>query len=435
MGRYDDIIDSGIRVPVIVEQPCGLYVELEAFSSDYGAHDYRNWVEQSNGDPVPAPIVLYLRDGLADGFCEDEQSVDQLDQARAIEQELRAQGALFDADRPLEQLIVAGSIAADWSENQLYRLVSAIQASFLVNRDSLNSWCACVGGTIPTEERLRLLRVLGFNHLRFTLEESVQAVLPVESLATAIQNAKQLGFDRTILDVRQMPANDSLLSTLEFLAHKAKPDRIRMPHPGKEGSDAFDRTLLTMGFRNFGLDWYLREDDGWWQARQSGSLYWTLLGYSELRNPDVIGVGPGALSSVGDCYSLNEASASAYVAMVERGELPVVRGAELEAADLLRREIIAMILTASCISVSWLEEKWGIQFSHYFARENELLHRLERDKRVVRKNDCIDIDARGYRELVEICNIFNSQSDRRPHTAAHPPSSKSTPVSKKHLVS
>lgn len=435
MGQHDDTTDGSIQMPAIVEQPCGPYVGLEAFSSDYGADDYREWVEHSNGDPLPAPIVLYLHDGAANGFIQDKPSVDPLEQARAMQQELRMQGALFDADRPLEQMIVAGSVAAQWSENQLYRLISAIQASFLVDQANLNSWCVCVGGTIPTEDRLRLLRTLGFNQIRFILGASHQQLPRLESLASATQQAKQLGFGRAILDARQMPADATLMKILESLTDKAKPDRIRMPHCDNASQDALDQALQALGYCNIGLDWYLPKNDGWWQARKDDRLYWTLLGYSRLCNPDVIGIGPGALSSVGDSYSLNEPSPPGYVALLERGELPIVRGAELEAADLLRREIIAMILAACCIRVSWLEEKWGIHFDRFFTRESELLKAFERNKWVVRKPDRIDINVRSHRKLIEICNIFKSQLDRPPGAAAHSASSKSVPVSKSHVVS
>ncbi len=426
MGRHDDTNDGGTHLPAIVEQPCGLYTGLEAFSSDYGAGDYSDWVEQSNGDPVPAPIVLYLQDAYP---------LDQLEQARAIEQELRAQGALFDSDRPLEQIIFTGSIAAEWSENQLYRLVSAIQASFLVNQNSLNNWCACVGSAIPSEERLRLLRILGFSYIRFTLADPAPALAQVDSLVAAARQARRLGFNKIILDMRQVSAEPPPVDVLESLVEQAGPDRIRMPHSGGNDQGSFDGVLASRGYRNMGLDWYLHENDSWWQARKANRLYWTLLGYSELHNPDVIGIGPAAVSSVGDCYAINAASPSVYAATLEQGGLPIVRGVELEPADLLRREIVAMILTASCIRVAWLEEKWGIQFDTSFAREKEQLQALERHKLVTGKTGRIDINARGYRELSEICNIFKSRASRQRGADAQAPSSNSTSASKSHVVS
>jgi len=426
MGHSDNTNDGGILVPSIVEQPCGLYAGTEAFSGDYDADDYHDWVEQSNGDPVPAPLVVYLQDAAC---------VDQRDQERAMGQELRMQGALFDGDRVLEQLILTGSIAETWSENQLHHLVSTIQASFPVDRQSLNNWCACVANTIPSGERLRLLRVLGFNHIRFALTASAPEAQLAITLADAVRQAKRLGFDRIILDLRRMPADTTLRNLLQSLDQKTKPDRIRMPLVGNQDPGIYAQAVQAIGFRYIGLDWYLCEDDSWWDAWKNGSLYWTMLGYSELHNPDVIGIGPGAISSVGGCYSLNDAPLSDYVAKLKQGRLPIVGGAELEPADLLRREIIAMILTSSCIRVSRLEEKWGIEFDRFFARESDRLRALERTNQVSRKTDGIDIHAQSQPQLIEICEIFESRPRHGSAAAAHTPSSKHVPLSKSYIVS
>jgi len=413
MGQNDDKNKAGLQLPDIVEQPCGLYAGPEDFSSDYDADDYRDWVDQSNGDPLPAPLVVYLQDTVSSRYPA---------QAHALGHELRAQGALFDADRPLEQMILAGDMAVGWSEDQLYHLIATIQPSFLVNQASFNSWCACVGSIIPTDERLRLLRVLGFNHIRFTLTDLNRVAPLFDRLTTAIQQAKRFGFDKTILDVQQIPANQALVNVLHPLVTNAEPERIRLSPPSPEDTDKVDQALQTMGFRTIGLGWYLRDNDSWWQARENNRLYWTLLGFSELRNPDVIGIGAGALSSVGDSYSLNEYSPATYAAVLEQGGLPVARGVELEPADILRREIIAMILAEACIHVSRLEEKWGIQFDRFFAYENEQLQAFEQTRQVSRKPGHIDINTRGYLDLVEIQNIFKCQlSDQQSdcHAPAH----------------
>ena len=142
MEYSEDRISGRISAPEVVERPCGLYPALHTFSRDYGADDYRDWVEQSNGDPVPAPLAVYVQNEASGAPVSSGVSRAHLNESRVIEHELRLQGRLFDADRPLRQLILAGSIANQWSEDQLYRLVSTIQSSFFVNPDSFNSCCA-----------------------------------------------------------------------------------------------------------------------------------------------------------------------------------------------------------------------------------------------------------------------------------------------------
>ena len=67
MGLSNDTDVVATPLPDVVEKPYGLYPALEAFSNEYDAEDYRDWVEQSNGDPLPAPLALYIQDTVPAG--------------------------------------------------------------------------------------------------------------------------------------------------------------------------------------------------------------------------------------------------------------------------------------------------------------------------------------------------------------------------------
>src|SRR5210317_755082 len=99
--------------PGAIEKSYGLYPGLTSFSSDYNAGDYRDWVEQSNGDPLPAPLAVYIQEfsGAADDSASPRLAM--------LSRELDIQGALFDADRPLQQLVLSGSIVTQWTDDQL----------------------------------------------------------------------------------------------------------------------------------------------------------------------------------------------------------------------------------------------------------------------------------------------------------------------------
>jgi len=417
MGYSDDTEKSGVRIPDVVEQPCGLYPGIEGFSPDYDIADYCDWVDQSNGDPMPAPLVLYVQNEVP-GEASPPAGAGV---AHAIEQELRLQGALFDDDRPLKQLICSGSIASGWSDDRLYQLVSVIQSSFYINSDSLTNWCACSSGVIPSMERLRLLRVLGFNHLRLMPEAAARQALPVERLAAALDQAKQLGFRTTILDLRRSQTGQAALKkAMVALLSQVQPDRIRTALPADKDGEPVDLLLASSGYQDIGLGWYLRTGDSWWHARNSDRLHWTMLGYGELQSPDIIGIGPGALSAVSSFYGVNEASLQVYAAKLDEGVLPIVQGAALEDADILRREIIAMILASSCIRVSAIENKWGIGFEQFFTCESELLRAFEQNHWLRWQGDCIEIKTRAHRELIEICTVFDGRASNPLTHVPHP---------------
>jgi oxygen-independent coproporphyrinogen-3 oxidase len=398
--------DSGaISLPEVVEQPCGLYPEPESFSGDYGDDDYCEWVDQSNGDPLPAPLVMYVQQGAQDTALSSGLSGSSGNLPDAAERELSLQGALFDADRPLQQLICSGPVASQWTDDELHRLVSVIRSSFSVRQDDSSSWCACLSDICPSVQRLQLLRILGFNHIRYAPGARIGP-----EISELIQHARQLGFEKTIVDLRQVPGDAGAhAQVLTTVLSGAQPDRVRLFASDVENRKQFDAQMTASGYRNIGLDWYLRESDRWWRAVAHGELYWTLLGYSELKNPDVIGIGPGAVSAVCDFYGTNALS-PVYERRLEEGRLPVVRGIELEDSEVLRREIMSMILASFCIRVADIENKWGIEFERYFACESEMLRAFERNGWVRRRDGRVEIVPRTCRELVEICRVFDGRA-------------------------
>ena len=87
-------------VPDLVELAYGLYPGAEFFSAEYGPDDYGEWVAQSNGDPVPAPLAIYIQDSSCDPSPPVRgRDISSSRKPLALEQELRLQGALCDADR------------------------------------------------------------------------------------------------------------------------------------------------------------------------------------------------------------------------------------------------------------------------------------------------------------------------------------------------
>lgn len=406
---------SSQAVPDVVEKPYGLYPGLDAFSADYDAEDYGSWVEQSNGDPLPAPLALYIQD-VCHGESPPVRGADISSSRRlhAIEQELTLQGELFDTDRPLQQLIMSGSMATDWTDDQLYRLISLVQESFTVTQSGIANWCACMGSVLPSQSRLRLLRVLGFSSVRFAYSDYAYTASVLDEIGTGINQARQLGIHQIVLDLilheQQM---HTPVPALETFLSEFSPDRVRLICGHENRNQSMSRLLSLLGYQNIGLDWFLHSDDIWLQAKAAGLLRWSPLGYTDLPNPDVIGVGPGAISSVGDFYAVNERRWQPYEALVERRRIPVVRGIELEADDVLRREIMGMILSASCIRVAAIEEKWGIQFRKFFAYEVEYLREFEQNNWLEWQSDSIRIHAEDFRRLTELCRLFDHRA-RRP---------------------
>jgi oxygen-independent coproporphyrinogen-3 oxidase len=201
---------------------------------------------------------------------------------------------------------------------------------------------------------------------------------------------------------------------LETWLAENRPDCIRHIGNPDDPDRSYLQTLSALGYQNIGLDWYTLADHPFVQAQAqaqaAGLLHWSLLGFTELPSPDVIGIGPGAISSIGGFYSRNESDWQLYQSLLNDDQLPIVCGIELEPDDVMRREIMIMVLTTSCIRVIAIEDKWGISFRQFFASETEQLRVFEQKNWLDWQQDSIRIHVRGYPELTEICRVFDRRA-------------------------
>lgn len=404
-----DTASSAHPAPGVIEEPYGLYPGLASFSSDYNAADYCDWAEQSNGDPLPAPLALYVQE-FSGTVGSQSQVADTSASLRLamISRELQMQGALFDTDRPLQQLVLSGSIVTQWTDDQLNQLMAAVQSSFPIHQSGILNGCVCVGANIPDVGKLRLLHGLGFSGVRFSLAARTDMDGVLDELGQSLRFARQSGFRQIMLDLpcSEMLADTSPRSLQTWLA-EARPDRIR--HISNTDR-SYVQTLSELGYQNIGLDWYALANDPFVQAQAAGRLHWSPLGFTDLPSPDVIGIGPGAISSIGEFYGRNESGWQLYQSLLSDDQLPVVCGIELEADDVLRREIIGMILATSCIRIAAIEDKWGIRFRQFFASETEQLRVFQQRHWLDWQQDSVRIGVRGYRELTEICQTFDRRA-------------------------
>ena len=412
MGLSSDTTCSVHPAHGLIEKSYGLYPGLASFSSDYDAEDYRDWVEQSNGDPLPAPLALYIQEfsGTGDSRLRVAGSAASLRLAM-ISRELEIQGALFDADRPLQQLLLSGSVVTQWTDDQLYQLMAVVQDSFPIHQSGILNGCACVGAVTPDVSRLRLLHILGFNGVRFSLANHADIDRVLDKLGQFARFARQSGFRQIMLDLH---CSKTLADTAPWLMQtwlaEVRPDRIRHIGDPDDPDRSYVQALSGLGYQNIGLDWYVLANDPFVQAQAAGLLHWSPLGFTELPSPDVIGVGPGAISAIGAFYGRNESDWPLYQSMLSDGQLPIVSGIELESDDVLRREIMIMILATSCIRVVAIEKKWGIRFRQFFASETEQLRVFEQKNWLGWQQDSIRIHVRGYYELTELCRIFDRRA-------------------------
>lgn len=127
------------------------------------------------------------------------------------------------------------------------------------------------------------------------------------------------------------------------------------------------RRLCSAGYVYIGMDHFALPEDELAQARINDTLQRNFQGYSTHADCDLIGLGVSSIGKVGDTYSQNVKELSQYYAYLNKGELPLHRGYQLNADDKLRRDVISALMCHNRIDIAAIEAKHKINFNEYFA--------------------------------------------------------------------
>ncbi|MCH2221862.1 MAG: coproporphyrinogen III oxidase, partial [Dechloromonas sp.] len=101
-------------------------------------------------------------------------------------------------------------------------------------------------------------------------------------------------------------------------------------------------------------------------------------GYSTYADCDMLSFGISSISKVGPSYYQNVKTADEYYDRIDANVLPVFRGIELTADDILRRSIIQALMCHFELSIESIESAHLIDFRKYFAAELEDMKEMER---------------------------------------------------------
>jgi oxygen-independent coproporphyrinogen-3 oxidase len=137
-----------------------------------------------------------------------------------------------------------------------------------------------------------------------------------------------------------------------------------------------------------------------------GQLARGFQGYST-HGGDLVGLGMSAIGQVGPTYYQNEKELERYYAELDAGRLPVARGLELGADDLVRRAVIHGLMCQFRLSIEATELSHLIDFRAYFAAELSDLKKLADDGLVELQPDWIVVTPKGRLLVRAICMVFD----------------------------
>ncbi len=423
------------------------YPTAVQFTTDYDAEDYLDWVKHSNEDPIPAPLSLYLHIPFCDTICYycGCSKVITKDKSKAshyiqlLKQEIKLQGALFAKDREVTQIHWGGGTPTFLNDKEIYEIIECIRENFNVAAGNEVEFGIEVDPRTVDQVRLKNLSNLGFNRISFgvqdfdsRVQEAVNRVQSTPQIKQHINDARNLHYQSINIDLMYGLPNqtiDSFAQTLDTTI-ELNPDRIaiynyaHLPEMFKpqrrineEDLPSAEEKLNILqlcidklqdaGYVYIGMDHFAKESDALVKAQQEGSLHRNFQGYSTNADCDMIAMGITAISRIGNNYSQNVRTIDEYEAYLKQNKIPIFRGIELEADDVLRSEIINQLMCSNKLDIEKLEQKWGIDFKTYFKSSIKNLQQMEDDGLLEIKKTKLTITTTGRLLTRSICMQFD----------------------------
>lgn len=310
-------------------------------------------------------------------------------------------------DRRAVQLHLGGGTPTFMSNDELAGLMAATREHFDFTADA--ELGVEIDPRTVNEKTLSFLAGMGFNRCSFGVQDfdpavqaAVNRIQPVEMVERAVKASRDTGYESVNADlIYGLPKQslDSFERTVDEII-RLSPDRIALYNyahlPSRFKAQRMvksedlpsaetrlqifllsTRKLLEAGYIYIGLDHFAKPNDELNLARHDNSLHRNFQGYTTRAECDLVGFGVSAIGKVGRSYSGNVRTVNAYYESLDQGRLPVERGYELSTDDVLRREIIMILMCSMPLRFAELGAKYGIDFEEYFAQELQRLRPYE----------------------------------------------------------
>jgi oxygen-independent coproporphyrinogen-3 oxidase len=165
--------------------------------------------------------------------------------------------------------------------------------------------------------------------------------------------------------------------------------------------------LTTAGYVYIGMDHFAKPEDELAVAQRQSRLHRNFQGYSTHSDCDLVALGVSAIGKIGPTYSQNYRELENYYDALDRDQLPIMRGMELNADDLVRRAIIQALMCHFELSKESLNISYLIDFDSYFATEMDELREYEREGLLELSEQWISVTPKGRMLIRNICMVFD----------------------------
>ncbi len=133
--------------------------------------------------------------------------------------------------------------------------------------------------------------------------------------------------------------------------------------------DAIER-FTANGYVRTAFDHFAKPEDSVAIAKAEGKMAWGSFGSTAGRYQDVLGLGNSGISRLGSRHSAqNVYEVDTWKKLIAAGKFPVLRMHLLNDDDIIRRDVTQWLRAYPSINYKDIENKHGIDFKPYFAKE------------------------------------------------------------------
>ena len=421
------------------------YPTADRFVEAFGPAAYRSWAAKRNIGGIRRPLSIYVHLPFCSTICfycacNKIVTRDKTKGEKYLEyltKEIALQAPLFSDDPLVEQMHWGGGTPTFFNTSQLLGLFDLLRQHFKFAADG--EYSIEIDPRTVDPETIHALRAMGFNRLSLGVQDfdkdvqrAVNRVQSEEQTLAIIDTARQAGFLSVNVDLIYGLPKQNLITFNRTLARviSARPDRIavynyaHMPtrfKPQRRIADAdlpspdtklkllalAAQRLTEAGYVYIGMDHFAKADDALTVAQRQGRLHRNFQGYSTHADCDLVALGVSAIGSIGPTYSQNHRGIEEYYDSLDRGELPVMRGLELTADDLLRRAVIQSLMCHFELSKQAIELSYLIDFDRYFSDELVELRGLAKEGLLEFDDQWINVTPAGRMLIRNICMVFD----------------------------
>jgi oxygen-independent coproporphyrinogen III oxidase len=421
------------------------YPTADRFTDAFNADSYVRWIARRQSDGIRHPLSLYIHVPFCNTLCfycacnkvitKDRSK--SAEYVRYLLKEMAMQAELLGSGQVVEQLHFGGGTPTFLSDDEIREVMAAIRQHFKLVEDG--EYSIEIDPRKVSDETVALLGNTGFNRISIGVQDfdaevqrAVNRIQSEEETLRVIHAARANGFKSVSIDLiyglprqtlagfgvtldKVISANPDRLSIYNY-AHmptifmpqrRIHEEDLPAPEVKLDILEMAVNKLTQAGYVYIGMDHFAKPEDELAVAQRQGKLHRNFQGYSTHSDCDLVALGLSAIGKIGPTYSQNYRELDDYYGALDRDVLPIMRGMELDADDLLRRAIIQALMCHFELAKETFNSDFQIDFDSYFSTELEELREYEREGLLEISPQKISVTPKGRMLIRNICMVFD----------------------------